>query len=250
MYRYYLLLLCMAGTLQCLGQRNVEYQELEKRLDDLRATHAKNKLLIEQSLKSKEFIQEENRELEAFARNFENEREKTWEELMSKPFSDIEKAVDISKLKEQEVPDKKDYDKIKLYKVLKDALNAPFSSATINLSELEKQIKKVKGNLTQEQNTDIDKLWTTLQGYEGCVTSLKGIVETLSNSKSFQTLKEQHMTRERWKQIDNELKKNDDAVQKILAIPYLNTLLQPIIKHTGNPFKDFDTLKRQIESMK
>ena len=142
----------------------------------------------------------------------------------------------------------KGYKNESVLKGLREALGSPYNSATI--SQVISLANDTKKEMTDSQKTEAESLINLLGNYKGNIELLKGIINTLSNSNNLSTLRKNNQSDLRWKQIDKVFKEKATDIQKIESIRYLQKLLEPLKKHTGNPFIQFDEMKTTVEKMK
>ena len=209
--------LCLLCCIHCIAQNRIEelkqeYKHVRDSLAEMRKIHY-NKYIISRTC---------TEDL-----NFLN----TQKEIEKRELSQFAKA----------------YENESVLKSLRDALNSPYDSETI--SQTAKKAKDAR-ELTEAQKAEVGSLLNLLNNYRGNVELLKGIVDILSTSKNLETLKKNGQTDLRWRQIDKVFKEKADDIQKIESIEYLKGLVKPFKNHTGNPFTQFDELKKTVEKMK
>ena len=208
---------CLLCCLNCLAQSRIEelkqeYKQVWDRLTEMRKIHHDKYVLSKTCTEDFHFI---NRQ------------------------KDIEKS-ELSQFA-------KEFGNESILKDLRDALGSPYNSVTIT-----QVINKAKGakDLTKSQKAEADALITQLSNYKENVKLLREIVDILSTSKNLETLKKNGQADLRWKQVDKVFKEKADDIQKIESIKYLEGLIKPFKNHTGNPFAQFDELKKTVEKMK
>ena len=208
-------LLC---SIPCLSQSNLEdlkqeYNEVKNNLAEKREIQARNYESYAQSLREYEFL-------------------KNHVAIEKKELKDFAKG----------------YKNESVLKGLREALGSPYNSATI--SQVISLANDTKKEMTDSQKTEAESLINLLGNYKGNIELLKGIINTLSNSNNLSTLRKNNQSDLRWKQIDKVFKEKATDIQKIESIRYLQKLLEPLKKHTGNPFIQFDEMKTTVEKMK